>query len=315
MFSDPNPWCVRAYIYTDSMIVMPDISVDGYAPRHFLDTLDLEHVLLTTASIARFHATFVNYENKKSIDLKQPYNILQEFNEILREPTFYDSTWMRACSKLSNNLLKAFSAKSYRNLPDLEKKLSQLYIKACDSLTEYKETVNTLVHKDLWVNNIMFKYENNAPTSAVLIDYQCMRYAPPAFDLVSFLYLTTDKRFRQERERDIFDYYYTTFIKNLTHASKDKVKKLGYDVKNFLSWCEKARMFGMLIAIAIYPYVLLDPKTAQATFDDPETYEKLLHDDRSVPVIAHAMKCEPYKRRNLEVTEEFVEAYVLKQKY
>lgn len=310
---DPNPWCVKAYVYTDSMVVMPDLSVEGYVPRHFLDTLDYEHILVTTTSIARFHAAYVNYETQKSKDLKRPYRISQEYDHILTEPTFCDSTWIRACSKLSTNFLKTFSTKPYHNLPDLESKLTKLYIDACDSLTEYEDTVNVLIHKDLWINNIMFKYENKVPINAVLVDYQLLRYAPPAFDLMIFLYYITEKHFRQAYEKDIFDYYYKIFVKNLNDGSIERLEKLGYDKESFLKWCERARMFAIVEAVGCTPYVLMDPTTAEATFDDPATYEKYLNEDRSEPVIAHALKCETYKTRILEVTEEFVETYVLKQ--
>ncbi|XP_075978326.1 uncharacterized protein LOC142978003 [Anticarsia gemmatalis] len=306
-----NPWCVKAYVYTDSILVMPDLSVEGYKPCHYLETLDTKHIFVTTTSIARFHAAFVNYETKKSIALKRPYATIQDHAKILEEPTFCDSPWIKACAKLSVNLLKRFSTKPYRDLPDLEAKLAELYLEACDSLTEHKDTVNILNHKDLWVNNIMFKYENGVPINAVLVDYQCLRYGPPAFDLMIFIYLTTDRKFREEREKDILDYYYSIFVENLSDDSKKRLEGLGYDKDNFLEWCEKARMFGLVETLAIHPYILLDPKTAEATFDDPETYDKYLYEDRSEPVLAHAAKCEEYMIRNLEVTEEFVERYVL----
>lgn len=290
---------------------MPDLGLDGYAPRHFLDTLDSEHVFLATTAIARFHASVANYETKKSIELNGPYSILQEVGNLLAESTFCDSPWLRACAKLSKSLLQSFSSKPYRNLPDLESKLAQLYIEACDSLREYEDTVNVIIHKDLWVNNIMFKYKNDSPVNAVLVDYQCLRYGPPAFDLMMFLYVTTDKAFREERESEVFDRYYSTFIKYLNEDARQRVAGLGYDKENFLKWCEKARMFAMVGAIGIYPFILMDPKTAQNTFDDPNTYEKYLYEDRSEPVLAHATRCEIYKRRNLEVTEEFVQTYVL----
>lgn len=86
-------------LYTDSIFVMPDLSAEGYIHRRYLDTLDLEHVLVTVTSIARFPAANLNYETKKSIDLKEKYNVTQEFEVIFVEGTFCDSPWMRACAK------------------------------------------------------------------------------------------------------------------------------------------------------------------------------------------------------------------------
>ncbi|CAB3227375.1 unnamed protein product [Arctia plantaginis] len=308
---DSNPWCVRAYIYTDSIIVMPDLTVAGYTSRHFLDTLDYEHFYLTMTSIARFHAAFINYETKKSVDLKRPYSTFQEFSQILQEPTFCESPFLKAAAKLSTNLLKAFSTKFYSNRIGLESELNEFYLKACDSMKEYKGSANVLLHRDLWVNNIMFKYEKDVPINAVLVDFQCLRYGPPAFDLMVFMYLTTDRKFRQEHTTDVLNHYFSVFEQNLNGDSKKRLEDLGYDKEDFLKWCDKGRMFGMFAAIGIYPFILMDPKTAQETFDDPKTYDKYINFDRSEPVLAFAAKCKVYKDRNLEVTEEFVERYVL----
>ncbi|XP_075978356.1 uncharacterized protein LOC142978021 [Anticarsia gemmatalis] len=308
----PKPFCAKAYIYTDSILVMPDLSHEGYTSRHYLETLDTNHIFVTATSIARFHAAFVNYETKKSINLKRAYNTFEEFGHLLTEATFVDSPWLKACSILSVNLLKKYSTKSYRNLPDLQSKLAKLHVKACESLKEYKDTLNILIHKDLWVNNIMFKYENDTPVNAVLVDYQCIRYAPPAFDIIAFLYLNTNRRFREEREKDVIDHYYSIFEDNLDDDSKKRLKSLHYDKNTFLNWCEEARMFGLMEAIGIYPFVLMDPKTAQKTFDDPTTFDKYVYEDRSEPVMAVADRCEMYRERNLEVNEEFIERYLLK---
>lgn len=311
---DPNPWCPKAYIYTDSMIVMPDLAIEGYAPRHYLDTLDLQHELLGVATMARFHAAFTNYETKKSIAAKRPYNTNQELGSLLDEPTFCDSPWLRSCAKLTANYLKAFSLKSYRNLLDLESKLAKQYLVACATVAEYEETLNVLIHKDLWVNNIMFKYDNNLPTGAIIVDFQLIRYTPPAFDLMSFIYLTTSRRFREQYETEICDHYFSVFCNNLDDDSKRRIEDLGYDKKSFLHWCEQSRMFGVLEAAAIQPFTLMDPKTAQKTFDDPETYDKYINEDRTEPIVEYAKKCKVYRERFLEISEEFIETYILEQK-
>ncbi|XP_030021224.2 uncharacterized protein LOC115440870 [Manduca sexta] len=305
---DSNPWIPKGYIYTDELLVLPDLSAEGYASRHHLDTLDLSHVLITATSLARFHAAYANYESKKCVN-NVPYNILNDYGDIMEEPTFKESPWLRAAAKLTANFLATFSTK-YRSV-DLESVLNVLYVEACDSLRDYEDTVNVLLHKDLWMNNIMFKYENGVPVNAILVDFQCLRYAPPAFDLMVFLYLTTSRSFREKHEGEVLRHYYNTFCSLLDDKTTERIRNLGYDKEEFLDWCNRSRMFGMLETITIFPFVLMDPKTAEKTFDDPDTYAKYLHEDRSEPVIAYANKCSVYKERQVEVCEEFVERYVL----
>ncbi|KAM3957763.1 uncharacterized protein ACR2FA_008199 [Aphomia sociella] len=309
---DENPWCVKVLINTKSLFVMRDVSVQGYSTRPAIQYFDLPHTLVAVTSIARYHADLTNYQARRSKDANRPWTFFEQYGDILDEPTFKDSPWLRCAAKLSSNLIKIFS-KKFNKLPDLELKLVRLFIEGCDSFKEYKDTLNIMIHKDLWANNIMFRYENGVPCHALLIDFQCCRYGPPAFDITTFLYYTTSKSFREQHEKEIFQHYYRIFSEHLEDHSKIELKRLGYDEKEFFNWCEKSRMFTLVLTIGIFPYVLMDPKTAQKVFDDPETYDEYLVVDRTDPVVAHCHENEKYLMRQLESCEEFVERYVLKQ--
>ncbi|KAJ0176365.1 hypothetical protein K1T71_007544 [Dendrolimus kikuchii] len=305
----PNPWVTKAYIYTDTLLVMPDLSFEGYISLPLHGTFDLPHVLLTTASIARFHASCANYETNKTLNGNHPYRILDDYGHVFFETTFQDTLWMRAAAKLTANLLKEFSTKYH--VKNLEENLAKSYVAACDTLKEYEGDLNVLVHKDLWNNNILFKYENGAPVNSVIIDFQCTRYGPPTFDLLSFFYLTTSRSFRERNEHMVFEHYFKTFMENVDEVTKLRMKEINYDKVSFMGWCERSRMFGMMEAICIFPYVLMDPKNAQRVFDDPDTYIKYLNEDRSEPVIAYAKICKPYRERQVELSEEYVQKYII----
>ncbi|XP_052753395.1 uncharacterized protein LOC128201203 [Galleria mellonella] len=308
--NDSNPWCAKALIYTKLLLVMQDLSEQGYSTRPTLETFDLPHVRIIASTIARYHADLANYQTKRSIDENHHWTFMEQYRDILQEPTFKDSPWIRCAAKLTSNFLKIFSNK-YNNIPNIESKLTELYIEGCNSFKEYSNTLNVLNHKDLWANNIMFRYEKGVPCNALLIDFQCLRYGPPAFDLTLLLYCTTSRCFRKQYENEIFRHYYSVFSEQLEDYTKEKLEHLGYDEKEFLCWCEKSRMFGLVFAITVFPYVLMEPRTAQRNFDDPETYDKYLNDDRTEPVLAHCYENAEYMSRQLDVCEEFVERYVL----
>lgn len=290
---------------------MPDQTAFGYTQRHYLYTLDLPHVLTVTASIARFHASYADFATRKSVNRQCPYNFLDEYGHLMEEPTFCDSSWLRACGRLSADLLHKFSEKYNKdNIPDLEEKLTKLYVESSNNFRAYNDTLNVLIHKDLWVNNIMFKYADGVPINALLIDFQCLRYGPPAFDLNMFTYLTTSRNFREQNEGEVFKHYYSVFTESLGDATKRRLKELGYSYDEFLLWCEKSRMFGMVLAIGIFPYVLMSPVAASRYFDDPLTFDRYL-EDRSEPVIEYCGQCPVYRDRQVDAIEEFVERYIL----
>ncbi|XP_063825994.1 uncharacterized protein LOC135075485 [Ostrinia nubilalis] len=305
----PNPWCTRALVCNESILVLPDLHVQGYATRPHNRTLDLPHVLVAAASLARCHAAVAKHEAR----FDKPHSFYREHESTLTEPNFVASPWLTAAAKLTTNILTAFSTKPLKDIPGLEDKIHHGFLAACDDLTLHEDTLNVVLHKDMWPNNIMFKYENGLPANALLIDFQCIRYGPPSFDLMAFLYLTTSRSFREQHERKILHYYYCVFYESLDDATKRKLNDLGFDREEFLRWCERSRRFGLCEAISIFPYVLMDPVVAQKTFDDPVTFDKYFVDDRSEPVLAHANEDPIYKNRQLEVAEEFVERFVLNQ--
>ncbi|XP_014357779.2 uncharacterized protein LOC106710276 [Papilio machaon] len=307
----PNPWTVRAYLSNERMVVMPDMAAQGYRTLQYCETLSLPHALLAAAALARFHAAFANYAAARTARDGRPYNFLQEYEDIMTEPTFCDSPWLKAAAKLSCNLLKTFSNKFEQYPPNLEQCLAQRYLEACATLAEHEGTLNVMLHKDMWVNNIMYKYEGEVPTNALLIDFQCLRYGPPAFDLMVFLYLTTEREFRERYEKEIIRHYFAVFSETLDETTKAGLKGLKYDMEELVRWCERSRMFGMFMALGIFPYVLMDPLSAQQTFDDAATFVRYCDEDRSAPVLSYCRRDPAYLRRQLHLTEEFVERYLI----
>ncbi|CAK1551393.1 unnamed protein product [Leptosia nina] len=313
--ADETTWCPKALIHTDSVIVMPDLSVAGYksVPHH--ECLDLKHVLVVVTSLAKFHAGFACYEADRDAHRERSNSFYEDYKHVLTESADFDApwttTWLRAAAKLTYNFLCEFSQK-VENVEDLEEKLTRAYTKACKDLAPNKDSLNVIIHRDMWVNNILFLHEHNEPKDAVILDYQCARYAPPAFDVMIFLYLTTSKKFRGCHEKDVFNHYYSVFTQHLDDTVKGKLKDYNYGRWDFFDWCERARMFAMTQAMAIFPFVLMSPSMAQATFDNPDTFNKLMDEDRSPPVLAHARESPHYRERQLEVSEEFLDRYILK---
>ncbi|XP_023949257.1 uncharacterized protein LOC112053892 [Bicyclus anynana] len=310
-----NSWYRKAFIHNDKLLVMPDLCVQGYQTYPVQRYLDREHTLETVATVAKFHAAVANYFSQKKFE-DPGYNFMDIYGNIVNEPpmAFCDSAWIRAAAKLSNNLLREFSFKWHQFAEfsgDLEETLYKLYVQGCNALKEYENTLNVIIHKDLWTNNILFKYKNDEVSTAVLLDFQCIRYAPPAFDIMSFLYLNTSRDFRDRYENEVLQHYFSVFKDNLNELTKNRLQDLGYDEETFEEWCEKARLFGMLLPIGIFPYILMDPKVAQKAFDDPDTYVEYLEVDRSAPVISHARENALYRNRQLEVCEKFVETFVI----
>lgn len=302
-----NPWCTRAVIHNEKIIVMPDLSILGYRTHPKQTYFDQTHAQLVVSSLARFHAAFANYFTKRN----QTHPIFTEEHKFFNEEPFGDAPWLKSSAKVTYNILKEFSIKAKQYPANLEENLGELYIKAYNSLHASEDTLNVIIHKDLWANNILFQYEEGLPINAVLVDFQLSRYAPPTFDLMSLLYMTTSSEFRDCYENEILEQYFEVFADNLDDKTKKRLQELNYDFEGFLKSCQNARFFGLAQAVTTIPCVCLDPDAVRKTFDDPDTYIDHMLGDRSEPLVEYARGNVQYKLRLLEMSEEFVERYVL----
>ncbi|CAH2095797.1 unnamed protein product [Euphydryas editha] len=307
---DPNPWRPKAYIYNENMLVMSDLSIEGYKSYPVTKYLDKNHVMVTATSVARFHAAFANYATKKTLNEGKPYDFLDEYGYFRNEPLFLDPKWSQSAGKLTSNFLKEFSKNSKKFPANLEERLVDLYLKAYKDIKYYEDTFNVIIHKDLWFNNILFRYSGDVATNAILLDYQCTRFAPPAFDMMLFLYFSTNRNFRECHESEVLRHYYSVFSESLGDDTKRRLTALNYDLDTFLVWCEKARFYAMMQPAGVFPVILMDSVQAQKTFNKSETLTDLFETDRSAAAIDYAKENNIYRNKVLDLFEEIIAKYV-----
>ncbi|XP_034832178.1 uncharacterized protein [Maniola hyperantus] len=304
-FSNSSPWGVKALIHNHNTLVLPDLSVEGYRTptRH----LDLDHVLVTLKSMARFHAAFAKHQTKVNANPE----LHEEYACFLRDPLFVDCGFLRAAIRTTTCVIKEFSTNIKKYPVNLEESMTKWFLNACDSLRNYEDTLNVIIHKDLWKNNVMFNYSETEPVNAVLIDFQCARYAPPAIDVLVFLYFTTSREFRQKHERDVLDHYYSVFWASIDELTRQRMVELNYNRQEFFKLCEKLRPAGIMVPLSFCPFNLMSTAAAQESFNDPNTFYKHISEDRCDLVLEYARKNEYYKIKVLEISEEFVERNLL----
>ena len=83
------------------------------------------------------------------------------------------------------------------------------------------------------------------------IDFQIVRFGPPTADLIYFLYLTSNKEFREKYEADILRAYVEAF--NAEACVTPDVM----DHQKLVAHFENARYFGMVLSLAMRPTLLL----------------------------------------------------------
>lgn len=82
-----------------------------------------------------------------------------------------------------------------------------------------------MCHGDLWITNVMFKYENveskTIPTDVRLIDFQYPFVSTPAIDLIFFIVMSAKQEIKVKQFDNIVNEYHTELVKSLAHLRFD----------------------------------------------------------------------------------------------
>lgn len=87
-----EPWCPRGYLFRDDLLVLENLSLGGYKLLPFRFKFEKTHVEVTLKTLARFHASSIVFEQKRSIE--------DEFGEYLFEISIADIPWFNVGLKV-----------------------------------------------------------------------------------------------------------------------------------------------------------------------------------------------------------------------
>lgn len=145
-----------------STIIFEDLKPKGFCLGNRLKGLDQKHVDLVIKKIAKFHACSMVLKERNEEDFS-------EFKEGMIRDDATTRTYF-------TTMMKTFT-EEIKSLDDLDKYSAKLSIIADliveqgkEMFEESKFPIKVLIHGDLWVNNMMFKYdENSNPEDLVLV--------------------------------------------------------------------------------------------------------------------------------------------------
>ncbi|CAH1995748.1 unnamed protein product [Acanthoscelides obtectus] len=82
----------------------------------------------------------------------------------------------------------------------------------------FSEPISTLVHKDMWINNVMVRTKDQ---DVKFVDFQCYTYDTPATDLIFFLCGSVRLEVLEKHFDDLLKYYHDNFVDTLNKLKCD----------------------------------------------------------------------------------------------
>ncbi|ERL88482.1 uncharacterized protein LOC109536673 [Dendroctonus ponderosae] len=299
----------------DDVLVFEDLTLRNYdLPRQAnLNLLDNEHICLALASLAKFHAGSLAYEEYQSKRLGEPFRLFTGQEQLVKEPLlrrengFLGYDFFKAAMKGLKALIGKVHPKNQVALEEVQQKFDTLAAKALALMCPQTTFRNVLAHGDLWAKNVMFQYEGHKPIKAVLVDFQLIRYHVPAHDVLMFLALTTNRQVRQEKFHFYLKFYHDALAKELERVNIDATS-IGMSYEQF----QKSVSF-IMPEIKIHGALLRLQQCGNKDFykklvTDKEAYKNFIFVDKA-PFALELFETDANFRTLLsEAVEEIIEA-------
>nr|XP_021198182.2 uncharacterized protein LOC110382040 [Helicoverpa armigera]XP_021198183.2 uncharacterized protein LOC110382040 [Helicoverpa armigera]XP_021198184.2 uncharacterized protein LOC110382040 [Helicoverpa armigera]XP_049706343.1 uncharacterized protein LOC110382040 [Helicoverpa armigera] len=243
---------------TNDVICLEDASIYNFGSAVRQEGIDIDHCKLTFKVLAQFHALSFAMKDQKP----------EEFNKIktqVRELYYHDRLWgwyTRFWKRISGIAIDAVE-KEYPDSIYVEKikkfAVPERYQDMIDAATKTGDN-GVISHGDSWTNNFLYKYVQEKPVDAKIIDFQLSRCATPVLDVAFMIYGCTTQDLRDKHYEDLLKYYYEVLSTQIREMGSDPSKVYSWEL--FMSEIKKYSFFGLAFSFESTPVIVLAPEDA-----------------------------------------------------
>lgn len=226
-----------------NIVVMEDLKERGYIMNTSNTLLDYSHCKAVFECLAKFHASSVSCYHDEP--------------ELVSECVGVDSLWVDS-SVMKHWIISAVkcTVKVITEM-DVDKKFKDFLLRRSGhiwdsikaSIKPKRKGINVLNHGDLWVNNIMFAFdESNNVTGVKLLDFQNTKYAPPVIDLLYFMWTSASEDVLQNCQKDLYEVYRSELNSTLEQLGCQETllsEELWDDLRASKDWVLFVLCFGL----------------------------------------------------------------------
>ncbi|KAH8366391.1 hypothetical protein KR084_003330 [Drosophila pseudotakahashii] len=305
----------KCYYADKNLLVFENLGDQGYrmgAGRDGLLSYEQLHCCLKT--LAALHAGSIIQEQKtgKKLTESQPKSVVEN-----AYPSDVAPEHLRVVNFLNTcQVLKEF----IKLIPKYETKLDYILENFTERMSYIFEAVktsevyaNTILHGDLWANNIMFQYGKygESPLQCRLVDFQLARYAPPALDVITVLTIPTSKAFRDAHLSELLAEYYRFMTEFLKRADLDIARFI--PEQSFYDSVEQFRSIGLIESCLFSHLVVLPPSCTQKLTSSADGFSDFFSNKRIEICLEAFNTDELYRNRMVDMIQDFVDNFVLKK--
>ncbi|XP_072762499.1 uncharacterized protein [Anoplolepis gracilipes] len=238
-----------------TLLVMEDLAPLGFRMACRQAGLDLPHCILAIRGLARFHASSIAVCEKEP-NQKQMYS-RGMFNS--EHPPEMGGFFVLGTKQLAEEMTNWPGMKRYsEKIVKLADHIYQIGIEACKFS---EDDFNVINHGDCWVNNMMFKYDDDGkPIDHIFVDFQLCVYTSPAVDLLYFLSTSPSPDVLENNKDILFNEYICTLSATMKQLDCKTQPLTAEELKAAL---KRRGSYGMISSFTVLPLMLVDKEEAK----------------------------------------------------
>ncbi|XP_030382973.1 uncharacterized protein LOC115630512 [Scaptodrosophila lebanonensis] len=307
------PVAPKSFYANNNLLVFENLADQGYrmgATRDGLLNYEQLHCCLKT--LAAMHAGSIIHEvrTQQPINVSQPSCVVENAYpsdvppEHLRLVNFQN-----ACLVLKEIIktMPKYAAKLDYILLNFTERMSRIF----ELVKPSKQFQNTLLHGDLWANNVMFQYGKygETPLQCVLVDFQLARYAPPAMDVLTILTIPTSREFREQHMKELLAEYYRFMSEFMRRAGLQLADYISE--QQYYASIEHYRITGLIESCLFCHLVILPPSCTQKLTSNADGFSDFFSRKRIEICMEAYNTDELYRSRMQDMLEDLVDNFVL----
>ncbi|XP_046838289.1 uncharacterized protein LOC124432949 isoform X2 [Vespa crabro] len=213
---------------SQAVIILENLVSSGYSVQNRIMGMDIEHIKYGVKELAKLHAMIIG------LKVKRPDFFENSVLPILVSPNNETAVKciMDMIHKAIDDLKNLEEAKPYMKSIEATLKSTNM-----TDITNEDDLWKTMIHKDFWVNNMLFRHDASGHiTSMKIVDFQLCIYSYGVEDLIFFLISSAKKEVIDNNLDDMIDLYYDSFIDILKMLKVDTEQ---YSKSKFLELLNK----------------------------------------------------------------------------
>ncbi|XP_015189352.1 PREDICTED: uncharacterized protein LOC107073277 [Polistes dominula] len=231
-------------------LVLEDLAPLGFRMAEREDGLDLPHCLCAMRGLARFHASSL------AICEKEPSQKTLYSKGIfyIERSSDLTSFFTLGTKSLAGQVKKWPNFEKYGE--KIDKISDKIFYETSKAIKCRDDEFNVINHGDFWVNNMMFRYNDEGkPINHIFVDFQMCVYASPAVDLQYFLNTSTNNEVYENYKDKLIEEYYNTLCNTMRQLD---CKTLPPSMEELRKSIKEREVVAMISSFTVLPYVMVN---------------------------------------------------------